>query len=280
MPKYFIKKVNYHYDDETFSPSFGEVSYFHVPGDKQAVERKLLELERKQYSTAFGLEEFDQVLRPKTGEGDAEKLLAKLNAFSLEQFGYVFAENLWEGIQGTPWRMPADATLEQTAAFRELSGIHFYEMVEAVTDVPPLLGIYLTGNWTKTQGWQEYRGVKYTGSSSDSGIPNREEKNVPIAFSGKQGALRGQQYGAFNFSVDFDATPEEVSGQPALLRALIDGTNDLSLDPGTGKIVLAKYAYGIDWIAINELLKDKIFELRELPSEVVVAANGYLSDPY
>lgn len=54
----------------------------------------------------------------------------------------------------------------------------------------------------------------------------------------------------------------------------------LSFHPETGHIVPAQYAYNINWLAINELLNDKIFALRELPEEMVVAGNGFGAVPY
>lgn len=89
---YFIKRVNYHYDDKTFSPSYGKIDYQRAAGDKQTAERRLLQMELREYQTAYGTEKFDQVLRQNTSEEEREKYLSALNAFSLEQFGYIFVK--------------------------------------------------------------------------------------------------------------------------------------------------------------------------------------------
>lgn len=285
MPHYFLKRVNYHYDDETFSPSYGEIDYQRVTGDKQAAEKRLLQMERREYQTAYGMEEFDQILRQNTSAEEQEQYLAALNAFSLEQFGYIFLEKRWEMNRAKPWRMPATATLEQAKAFRELSGIRFYELVESETEIPTLLGVYLTGNWTKATGWLTYKGVKFLGDFSTGEIPEREVKTVPYAFAGEAGILRAQGQGTLGLShgdhaVHLAGTPEELSGQPTLLRALVENAPQLSLHPETGHIVPAQYAYNLNWLAVNELLTDKIFELRVLPEETVEAGNGFGIDPY
>lgn len=285
MPHYFLKRVHYHYDDETFSPSYKEIDFQSIPGDKQAAEKRLLKLERREYQTAYGMEEFDQVLRRNTSAEEQEQYLAALNAFSLEQFGYIFLEKRWEMKRDKPWRMPATATLEQAKAFRELSGIRFYELVESETEMPSLLGIYLTGNWTKAKGWLTYQGVKHHWGDSVDGIPEREVKTVPYAFAGEASVMRTQQRGGLSFSygdyaIQLVGSPEELSEQPTLLRALIENDPQFMFHPETGNIVTAIYAYTPNWMAINELLTDKIFELRVLPEDAIVAGNGFGVDMY
>jgi hypothetical protein len=285
MPNYFFKRVSYHYDDETFSPSYGEINYQSISGDKQAAEKRLLQLERREYQTAYGMEEFDQVLRRNTSAEEQEQYLAALNAFSMEQFGFKFMEKRWEPIGNTPWRMPATATLEQAKAFRELSGIRFYELVESDTEVPSLVGVYLTGKWTKAEGWLTYQGVKHSEERSDSGIPERETKIVPYAFAGESAVLRAQKQGLLglshgDYAVQLIGKPGEISEQPTLLRALVESDQQLSFHPETGNIVPAQYAHNPNWMAVNELLTNKIFDLRILPEDLVVAGNGFGIDMY
>lgn len=44
--------------------------------------------------------------------------------------------------------------------------------------------------------------------------------------------------------------------------------------------MMGQSLYRVDWFGLNELLKEKIFEIRILPADIIKEGNGYLANMY
>jgi len=279
--KYFIKKNGYYYDDDTHNPAIGELNYYTEALEKKAAEERLLKLELQEYRTGYGFHEFWELRQQPFGVGAREKYINDLNEFSQSNFGTTF----YTGHEPTypHWTMPGTATLDQVREFRELSGIRFYELVEAQGDAPKLFGIYLTGNWTKFKGWSTYNGIKYLPGDDGNRIPGREEKIVPHAFASREAVASLKANVGFTYGDSravLRGTAASLSEHPALLESFVATQKGIAFEPLTGELTMERWIYGLNWVALNELLKLKIFEIRELPAEVIRESNGYHYDAY
>lgn len=285
MPTYFIKRTDYCYDDDIWSPLPGTINYRDGYPDYASAEKAMLKLELMEYRTGYGYHDFTEIREFRGTPEEHQAFIEKLNAFSQANFGCDFLEDITYQRRPTNWSMPRNATLEQVAQFRDLSGIRFYTIVEGNETVPNLVGIFLTGHWTKTTGWITYSGVKYLEGEDDYGMPIRETKSVPYGYGGIEelgsdptALLSGFFYGSNQPALG--GTPEALSDQPNLLRSLISNEPGLVLKEQTGEIGFTRQTWGINWLALNNLLKRKIFELRPLPEAIIETSNGFVIDPY
>lgn len=222
--QYFIKRNNYYYDDDTHNPAIGELNYLLEPLDLAQAEIRLLKLEHQEYRCGYGYHDFWEIRQQPQQAEEFEKFLDALNDFSLTNFGFPFMNE--HSNNYTSWMMPATATLKQVREFRDLSGIHFYELVEARGDVPNLVGLYFTGKWTAYIGWLNYTGVKFLKDEEDEyGMPEREQKTVPLSFSSQQAIVSPKNslsLGYGQLRTTLSGTAASLSDHPQLFRSFVE----------------------------------------------------------
>lgn len=279
--KFYIKTTSYYYDDQNYYPVLGRINYLDGYDTYTEAETILLELERKMFLFFQGFYDFTEIANYRSSREEHSAFVERINVFCKENFGEALIDLNDTSPDYTDWKLPENITTEQVKEFRNLTGISFYTIVVGDAIAPRLTGLYLTGNWTNQKDWMRYKGSKYNDDGKeDSGVPKFESKYVPFAYAGTEEIIRAFKSINFLFSSGdyvpkLAGTPDVLSEQPKILETMIATTKGLSLDPVSGELSVNVSDGNINWFALNDLLKEKIFELRLLSDAIVKQSNGF-----
>lgn len=244
MPATFvIRKIAYHYSDEYL--------YVHTPGSienifssKEEAYKKWHELERER------LEEVDlgdtEQLSPCSREYLKEALEFKAywkrkfneEIVQIDEYGNVYCER--------DTRLPKDLSDQEIEEIRDVLKLNFYEITE-YENAPAFYAIWLKDKMK----YHEYLGTPYFYSTYIQALE---------AVKSKMNDLLEKK--------EIKGTLREISHSPLLLQSLINHSNTISYDKDK-KLLTTNYINQNEAIALNELLKDKLFEIKEIPMSMV-----------
>ncbi|MEM9919580.1 MAG: hypothetical protein AAF990_15890 [Bacteroidota bacterium] len=244
MKKTFvIRKIAYHYSDEYF--------YVHTMGgieniyeSEEAAKKELIRLEREE------LERLDL--------GDTEQLSGCSHKFMKEAktFKYLFKQKFGKDLvkvdeygnifcdRGT--YLPKGLSDKDLMHIRDTLDLKFHELSEYEGD-PHFYGIWLC----KQGAFHTFNGAPYFYNSFAEALKEAHE-----------------QLRHFLINQKWQGTLSSLSDQPIILRSLINSSDKISYDD-ENKELSTKYLSEKDGIALNELLREKVMEIKQIPlSEV------------
>jgi len=127
---------------------------------------------------------------------------------------------------------------------RKILGLKFYELSE-FEGSPIFYGIWMNG----ADKFQGFSGVPYFFDTYEEALKKAEENP--------------------NFTIrTLNGTLEELSNSPILLKSLINSAYGIEYDEEK-KVLRTKHLSTYESIALNELLKVKMFEIKEIPMSTV-----------
>lgn len=237
--KFVIRKIAYHYSDDHW--------FFHTIGgiqgifDSEEIARKeFLRLERE------ALESVDL--------GDTAQLSGCDNTYLKEalEFKSYYRSTFGEDIvrQGAHGMLscergtylPKGLRDEELLKVRKMLDLKFYELY-AFENEPVFYGV-----WIKKQGkFMEWFNAPYFYNTYAEALDNAHQSmSNTLSRSSFKGSL------------------EELSESPVLLSSLVNTSNQIEYDVDQ-KELRTKFLQKGDAIALHELLKEKAFEIREIP---------------
>ena len=234
---YVIRKIAYHYSDE-YHYVCGTGGIHSIIKDKAEAEAKLAKLERAAFRECDlgDMEEFS-MCSDSCGSSDWKAL----HAYFLDQFG----ESLFQG-EGDELEMEMDSylpkkvTAEQVMKIREITGVRFYELGEFDSDEPEFFAI-----WLNPQN-------EYLNGSDAPFFFNSQDEALSYAKENLEALFEG---------LELNGTLEELSEQPAALKAIVDRADDITYDDKGGKLSV-DYAEGEEAVSLNALLKEPVFSIK------------------
>jgi len=247
---YVIRGYRFGYDDECFYVCGGYInSIYH---DQKQAEAKYQELEVK-YLRNANLSELAQFF-------DAEsEYLQKMDDYVFTKTGSHLVKN---GSVESGVSLPSWLSDREVLEFAELGDIHGYQLV-AFEDSPIFYAI-----WNCEEQQFQMEDDEYFTSLVYA--PSRE-----AAMKNLQTLMEDQGWQ----SRKIIGTPEELSSNPILLKQLIQTNSCLSYDASLPAIKLKK-AKANDLAALNQLLKNPFFEVRELDPQSIMELEKELGENY
>lgn len=238
--QYVIRHNDFAYNDEWFQTSFPEAGTIHAIYDnKDEAEQVFKQLIVSALYDAEDLSNYD------IGNGYAtDETYEALEQFVLEKTGEEYE---------TDDAIP-ELSLDDAFQFAQISGVMHYQLLEIDNQKP----IYIL--WSNEE--QDYlRSENYNiFDSTDENFNTLDDFELYIFEND------------FNEQV-FDRAFDEISESPALLKTLVQGISVITYDVENDKIT------DIDWEdisfsqlkSINALLKQPIFEVRQISLEALVS---------
>ncbi len=245
MSKTFvIRKMAYLYNDEYL--------FVHTPGSientfstEEEAKSMLLKLEREAFQqiSLSDIEALSGVSLNFIKEGRAFKAFCEKRfgegIVKMDKNGNVFCE------PGT--QLPKELNDEDILEIRNILGVKFYELSE-YEGTPVFYGI-----WLIEEGkFKDYCTAPYFFNSyTDASKALR--RGLPTLLRRKK----------------IEGTLEEISESPVLLKSLINSSDKLLYNETQKVLSMTRTLHEDEAIALNELLKEKLFEIREIPMSEV-----------
>ena len=238
---YIIRKVAYHYSDEYL--------YVHTLGNiestfenEEDAKRELIRLEREALEK-IELNDVEQ-LSPCSNTYHKEALAFKHfykqkigeDIVKISEYGNAFCER--------DVRISKDLSDEDILTIRRMLNLKFYELTE-YTSKPVFYGVWIN----RDNKFLEYLGEPYFFNSYTEGI-KEARKRLSYQLS-ESNSPKG--------------TLSELSNHPVLLKGFINNVRGIEYNEEEKELNIK---YGIkpdELIGLNELLKEKVFEIREIP---------------
>jgi hypothetical protein len=249
MTTYVIREKYFGYNDEVFYVAGNRIA--NVFEDKQQAEAAYKQLEIKG-ARDFALYEVESLFNA------TEEELQKLDDFVFARCG----EHIADGGDISDDVLPESLSDEDTFEFIQLADMQKFQLVQFEYEVK------FYGLWSvKKQQWVE----------------EHDECFASLVYSENTDELKNKIEYVFA-DYDYDAiqlkgTLEQLSEQPLLLKALLATESGLSYDENTQTLTIGAWQEDALY-AINPLLKQPIFEIKEIGLEEIQTIEKELAKQY
>ncbi|ENW08479.1 hypothetical protein [Acinetobacter beijerinckii] len=250
MTIYVIREKYFGYNDEVFYASGSRISS--VFESKEQAETTYKQLEIKAARNFF-LYEVESLF-------DAnEALLKQLDDFVFSRCG----EHIYQDGGVSRETLPESLNDEDTFEFIQLANMQSYQLIHFDQDIK------FYGLWSvKKQQWVEEHD-EFFASLVYSQQPEQLKSNVVTIFA-------DYDYGDIQIKGSF----EELSDQPALLQAMIHSQSGLKYNQETQTLIIMHGWEEEPLYAVNPLLKQPLFEIKQIALEEIQAIETELSKQY
>lgn len=271
MRKYYIRAAAFGYNDEYMYPIKG---FGRIKGSYDNKEEALLELKKlnRRDLSRIRPEDHEPISYcHKNKNEEAENL----DQYLQTNFGVKFlvpVDYTDDLVPDRNYSFP-DLTIDQAWEIRKISGIRFHEIIEISDDGKSFMGIRIGKNATNPGEWATTSAMKY---SEETGVLT---KDIPLIYNSKEDAINNinsyQILAKINDGNGIEGTLEALSETPAMLEKFIKGNRNVNYDPAT-KILTAPYLESQDFIILNGLLKESLFEILPISmAEVEAIGDGW-----
>jgi len=238
---YVIRKIAYHYsDDHLYVHTIGGIENTFQSEDEAKTEFLRLEREALEGCDLGDTAQLSGCDNNYLKEAMAFKRYYKQkfgeDVVKVNEYGTIFCE------RGTT--IPKGLSDDDIIYIRKILDLKFYEL-SSFEGNPIFYGIWLN----ETNSFQEYCGAPYFFSTYSEALKKAKEN---LNFMTK--TLKG--------------TFEELSNNPIFLKSLVNSSDKIEYDENR-KELITKYPSKDESIALNELLKEKVFEIKEIPISMV-----------
>ena len=249
MTTYVIREKYFGYNDEVFYVAGNRIA--NVFEDKQQAEAAYKQLEIKG-ARDFALYEVESLF-----DAD-EALLQQLDDFVYSRCG----EHICEAGDISDDVLPVSLSDDDTFEFIQLAGMQKFQLVEFENQVK------FYGLWSvKKQRWVEEHDECFAGLIYSENLDAFKSKVEHI-------------FADYDYSaIELKGSLEELSAQPILLQAMISAQSGLSYDEAKQTLVIDAWQDEALY-AVNSLLKQPLFEIKEIGLEEIQTIEKELAKQY
>ena len=249
MTTYVIREKYFGYNDEVFYVAGNRIA--NVFEDKQQAEAAYKQLEIKG-ARDFALYEVESLFNA------TEEELQKLDDFVFARCG----EHIADGGDISDDVLPESLSDEDTFEFIQLAGMQKFQLVEFENQVK------FYGLWSvKKQRWVEEQDECFAGLIYSENLDAFKSKVEHI-------------FADYDYSaIELKGSLEELSAQPILLQAMISAQSGLSYDEAKQTLVIDAWQDEALY-AVNSLLKQPLFEIKEIGLEEIQTIEKELAKQY
>ena len=249
MGSYVIREKYFGYNDETFYVAGNRIA--NIFEDKQQAEAAYKQLEIKG-ARDFALYEVESLF-----DAD-EALLQQLDDFVYSRCG----EHICEAGDISDDVLPVSLSDDDTFEFIQLAGMQKFQLVEFENQVK------FYGLWSvKKQRWVEEHDECFAGLIYSENLDAFKSKVEHI-------------FADYDYSaIELKGSLEELSAQPILLQAMISAQSGLSYDEAKQTLVIDAWQDEALY-AVNSLLKQPLFEIKEIGLEEIQTIEKELAKQY
>ena len=249
MGSYVIREKYFGYNDETFYVAGNRIA--NVFDNKQQAELAYKKLEIDG-ARDFALHEVESLF-----DAD-EALLQQLDDFVYSRCG----EHICEAGDISDDVLPVSLSDDDTFEFIQLAGMQKFQLVEFENQVK------FYGLWSvKKQRWVEEHDECFAGLIYSESLDAFKSKVEHI-------------FADYDYSaIELKGSLEELSAQPILLQAMISAQSGLSYDEAKQTLVIDAWQDEALY-AVNSLLKQPLFEIKEISLEEIQKIEKDLAKQY
>jgi hypothetical protein len=249
MGSYVIREKYFGYNDETFYVAGNRIA--NVFDNKQQAELAYKKLEIDG-ARDFALYEVESLF-----DAD-EALLQQLDDFVYSRCG----EHICEAGDISDDVLPVSLSDDDTFEFIQLAGMQKFQLVEFENQVK------FYGLWSvKKQRWVEEHDECFAGLIYSENLDAFKSKVEHI-------------FADYDYSaIELKGSLEELSAQPILLQAMISAQSGLSYDEAKQTLVIDAWQDEALY-AVNSLLKQPLFEIKEIGLEEIQTIEKELAKQY
>ena len=249
MGSYVIREKYFGYNDETFYVAGNRIA--NVFDNKQQAELAYKKLEIDG-ARDFALHEVESLF-----DAD-EALLQQLDDFVYSRCG----EHICEAGDISDDVLPVSLSDDDTFEFIQLAGMQKFQLVEFENQVK------FYGLWSvKKQRWVEEHDECFAGLIYSENLDAFKSKVEHI-------------FADYDYSaIELKGSLEELSAQPILLQAMISAQSGLSYDEAKQTLVIDAWQDEALY-AVNSLLKQPLFEIKEIGLEEIQTIEKELAKQY
>ena len=249
MTTYVIREKYFGYNDETFYVAGNRIA--NVFDNKQQAELAYKKLEIDG-ARDFALYEVESLF-----DAD-EALLQQLDDFVYSRCG----EHICEAGDISDDVLPVSLSDDDTFEFIQLAGMQKFQLVEFENQVK------FYGLWSvKKQRWVEEHDECFAGLIYSENLDAFKSKVEHI-------------FADYDYSaIELKGSLEELSAQPILLQAMISAQSGLSYDEAKQTLVIDAWQDEALY-AVNSLLKQPLFEIKEIGLEEIQTIEKELAKQY
>ena len=249
MGSYVIREKYFGYNDETFYVAGNRIA--NVFDNKQQAELAYKKLEIDG-AREFALYEVESLF-----DAD-EALLQQLDDFVYSRCG----EHICEAGDISDDVLPVSLSDDDTFEFIQLAGMQKFQLVEFENQVK------FYGLWSvKKQRWVEEHDECFAGLIYSENLDAFKSKVEHI-------------FADYDYSaIELKGSLEELSAQPILLQAMISAQSGLSYDEAKQTLVIDAWQDEALY-AVNSLLKQPLFEIKEIGLEEIQTIEKELAKQY
>lgn len=249
MTTYVIREKYFGYNDEVFYVAGNRIA--NIFEDKQQAEAAYKQLEIKG-ARDFALYEVESLFNA------TEEELQKLDDFVFARCG----EHIADGGDISDDVLPESLSDEDTFEFIQLAGMQKFQLVEFENQVK------FYGLWSvKKQRWVEEHDECFAGLIYSENLDAFKSKVEHI-------------FADYDYSaIELKGSLEELSAQPILLQAMISAQSGLSYDEAKQTLVIDAWQDEALY-AVNSLLKQPLFEIKEIGLEEIQTIEKELAKQY
>ena len=249
MTTYVIREKYFGYNDEVFYVAGNRIA--NVFEDKQQAEAAYKQLEIKG-ARDFALYEVESLF-----DAD-EALLQQLDDFVYSRCG----EHICEAGDISDDVLPVSLSDDDTFEFIQLAGMQKFQLVEFENQVK------FYGLWSvKKQRWVEEHDECFAGLIYSENLDAFKSKVEHI-------------FADYDYSaIELKGSLDELSAQPILLQAMISAQSGLSYDEAKQTLVIDAWQDEALY-AVNSLLKQPLFEIKEIGLEEIQTIEKELAKQY
>ena len=249
MTTYVIREKYFGYNDEVFYVAGNRIA--NVFEDKQQAEAAYKQLEIKG-ARDFALYEVESLFNA------TEEELQKLDDFVFARCG----EHICEAGDISDDVLPVSLSDDDTFEFIQLAGMQKFQLVEFENQVK------FYGLWSvKKQRWVEEHDECFAGLIYSENLDAFKSKVEHI-------------FADYDYSaIELKGSLEELSAQPILLQAMISAQSGLSYDEAKQTLVIDAWQDEALY-AVNSLLKQPLFEIKEIGLEEIQTIEKELAKQY
>ena len=249
MGSYVIREKYFGYNDETFYVAGNRIA--NVFDNKQQAELAYKKLEIDG-ARDFALHEVESLF-----DAD-EALLQQLDDFVYSRCG----EHICEEGDISDDVLPVSLSDDDTFEFIQLAGMQKFQLVEFENQVK------FYGLWSvKKQRWVEEHDECFAGLIYSENLDAFKSKVEHI-------------FADYDYSaIELKGSLEELSAQPILLQAMISAQSGLSYDEAKQTLVIDAWQDEALY-AVNSLLKQPLFEIKEIGLEEIQTIEKELAKQY
>ena len=249
MTTYVIREKYFGYNDEVFYVAGNRIA--NIFEDKQQAEAAYKQLEIKG-ARDFALYEVESLF-----DAD-EALLQQLDDFVYSRCG----EHICQEGDISDDVLPVSLSDDDTFEFIQLAGMQKFQLVEFENQVK------FYGLWSvKKQRWVEEHDECFAGLIYSENLDAFKSKVEHI-------------FADYDYSaIELKGSLEELSAQPILLQAMISAQSGLSYDEAKQTLVIDAWQDEALY-AVNSLLKQPLFEIKEIGLEEIQTIEKELAKQY